>query len=312
MRLTHGRFRPGVLIVLLLALALVAAACTSDADETTTTTAATGGETTTTAAGGEETTTTAAEAGGACGSEGVFVHAADDEPTTLDPAAVEPGEGGETVILQVYERLLEIGEVGPDPVPGLATEVPTVENGLISADLLTYTFPIREGVTFHDGNALTANDVKFSWDRAMEMDLPEGNAGILNDNIAETTVVDDATFEVVLQQPNAAFLNAVVPAMVSSVVSQAAVEANGGVAAGEEAPGSDRVRKAGTVRAPGTVLALFEEHRHPAKDARLGAETRVRSRHPAPPRSSVTWRTTTEPDTERSPPRARIPPSPSA
>ena len=32
---------------------------------------------------------------------GLLVHAADDEPTTLDPAQVEPGEGGETVILQV-------------------------------------------------------------------------------------------------------------------------------------------------------------------------------------------------------------------
>ena len=225
MRLTHdiGRSSRGTLVILLLVLAMVAAACTSDADDTTTS-----------AAAGDGTTTTAAEAGGeACSNPNVFVHAADDEPTTLDPAAVEPGEGGETVILQVYERLLEIGIVGPDPVPGLATEVPTVENGLISADLLTYTFPIREGVVFHDGNALTANDVKFSWDRAMEMDLPEGNAGVLNDNIADTRVVDDSTFEVVLLQPNAAFLNAVVPAMVSSVVSQAAVEANGGVAAGE-------------------------------------------------------------------------------
>src|SRR5688572_18976097 len=65
---------------------------------------------------------------------GVLVHAADDEPTTLDPAQVEPGEGGETVILQVYERLLEFGPSGPDLVPALATEVPTVENGGISAD----------------------------------------------------------------------------------------------------------------------------------------------------------------------------------
>src|SRR5688500_811813 len=101
---------------------------------------------------------------------GVLVHAADDEPTTLDPAQVEPGEGGETVILQVYERLLEFGPSGPDLVPALATEVPTVENGGISADGLTYTFSIREGVKFHDGSDLTADDVKFSWDRVMTMD----------------------------------------------------------------------------------------------------------------------------------------------
>ena len=164
---------------------------------------------------------------------GVLVHGADDEPTTLDPAQVEPGEGGETIILQVYERLIDFSPEGPELVPALATEVPSVENGGISEDGLTYTFKIRDGVKFHDGTDLTAEDVKFSWDRVMTMDLPEGNADILIDTIAETRVVDDQTFEVTLKQPNAAFLNGVVVAMVSSIVSQDAVEANGGVEAGQ-------------------------------------------------------------------------------
>jgi peptide/nickel transport system substrate-binding protein len=146
---------------------------------------------------------------------------------------VEPGEGGETIILQVYERLLEIAPDSPQLVPALATEVPSVDNGLISEDGLTYTFPIRQGVTFHDGTDLTAEDVKYSWDRVMTMDLPEGAADTLNDVVAETRVVDDYTFQVTLQAPSASFLNATVVAMVSSVVSQDAVEANGGVAAGE-------------------------------------------------------------------------------
>ena len=184
----------------------------------------------------------AAEAGGeAEGAEGaaapaqtdVFVHAADDEPTTMDPAAVEPGEGGETMILQGYERLVEFAPEGPELVPSLSTEVPSIDNGLISEDGLTYTFPIREGVVFHDGSDLTAEDVKYSWDRVMEMDLPEGNAGLLSEIVAETAVPDDYTFEVTLQRPSAAFLNAVVTQMVASVVSQDAVEANGGVTAGE-------------------------------------------------------------------------------
>ena len=55
---------------------------------------------------------------------GLLVHAADDEATTLDPAQVEPGEGGETIILQVYDRLLDIDPYGPNLVPSLATEVP--------------------------------------------------------------------------------------------------------------------------------------------------------------------------------------------
>jgi peptide/nickel transport system substrate-binding protein len=162
----------------------------------------------------------------------VFVHAADDEASTLDPAQVEPGEGGETIILQVYERLLEIGPGGPELVPAISTEVPSVDNGLISADGMTYTFPIREGVVFHDGSPMTVDDVKFSWDRVMTMSLPDGAADSLND-IVDGTAVDGNNFVVTLQRPSAAFLNTTVVAMVSSIVSQAAVEANGGVVAGE-------------------------------------------------------------------------------
>ncbi|HSF87029.1 MAG TPA: ABC transporter substrate-binding protein [Acidimicrobiia bacterium] len=232
------------LFLLILVLALVAAACSGDDDDAGGEDA--GGETTTTAAadagsddGGDagDDGDTGSDSGDASGAEvsnpGVFVHAADDEPTTLDPAQVEPGEGGETVILQVYDRLLEIGMEGPDPIPGLATEVPSISNGLISEDGLTYTFQIREGVTFHDGSPLTADDVLFSWDRVMTMDLPDGAASVLSDTVASMRVVDESTFEVTLQEPNAAFLNAVVPAMVSSIVSQEAVEANGGVVPGE-------------------------------------------------------------------------------
>lgn len=203
------------LATLMLAFALVATACSGGTDDTT-------------APDGD------GESSQDVNNPGLLVHAADDEPSTLDPAQVEPGEGGETVIFQVYERLLEIGRNGPDLVPGLATEVPSVDNGLISADGLTYTFPIREGVVFHDGTDLTASDVKYSWDRAMEMDLPEGASGVLSDIVAETRVVDEFTFEVTLQVASAAFLNTAVVAMVSSIVSEDAVEANGGVVAGEQ------------------------------------------------------------------------------
>ena len=49
-------------------------------------------------------------------------------------------------------------------VPGLA------ESWEISDDGLTYTFRLREGVTFHDGTTMDAEDVKFSYDRAMAED----------------------------------------------------------------------------------------------------------------------------------------------
>ena len=77
-----------------------------------------------------------------------------------------------------------------------------------------WRFTLREGVTFHDGTPLTAEDVKYSWDRVMTMSLPESAADVLNDIVAETRVVDDFTFEVDLQVASAAFLNTAVVAMV--------------------------------------------------------------------------------------------------
>nr|HET6903564.1 ABC transporter substrate-binding protein [Ktedonobacteraceae bacterium] len=47
--------------------------------------------------------------------------------------------------------------------PGLATEIPTVANGDVSADLKTWTFKIRPGVTWNDGQPLDARDVDFTW-----------------------------------------------------------------------------------------------------------------------------------------------------
>ena len=216
---------------ILMTMALILAACTATDGDTTTTAGDSDAPVTTGATDDTEPPDTEPPDTGEVSNPGLYVHAADDEPLSLDPAQVAAGEAGESVILQVYERLVEIGPGGPDLIPAVSSEVPTVENGLISEDGLTYTFPIREGVTFHDGSELTAEVVKFSWDRALEMDLPEGNAGFLGDQIASTEV-DGNNFIVTLNQRNAAFLNSIVTSAVASIVSQEAVEANGGVEAG--------------------------------------------------------------------------------
>ncbi len=249
---------------LLLVVALVASACTRQPVTTQPPTEATGPATT--QAPTEDTepteTTTVAEVT----NPGLYVHAADDEPLSIDPAQAAAGEAGETVIIQVYERLLEIGPGGPDLIPGLAGEVPSLENGLISEDGLTYTFPIREGVTFHDGSQLTADVVKFSWDRALTMNLPEGNSSVLSDLVAETRVEGD-NFVVTLHERNAAFLNSVVTAAVASIVSQEAVEANGGVEAGQpndffsgNAVGSGPYRLTAWNRGENIQLEAFEDY----------------------------------------------------
>jgi len=48
-------------------------------------------------------------------------------------------------------------------VPWLAQEIPTVENGGVSADLTTITWKLKEGLVWSDGTPVTANDVVFTW-----------------------------------------------------------------------------------------------------------------------------------------------------
>jgi peptide/nickel transport system substrate-binding protein len=228
------------LLALLLALAMVAAACDSGDDTGDTDTTAPTGTTAPSDGdggdGGDDTTTTAPPSSDV-DNPGVFVHALDGEPTGgLDPAQTEEGGYGDRVIIQVYEFLLDLPPDSPEPIPMLATEVPSKENGLVSEDGLTITFPIRQGVKFHDGTDLTADDVKYSWDRVMTMDLPEGQSETLSSIVAETRVVDDYTFEVTLLEPAAWFLTSTVMSVPAAIVSQDYVEANGGVVAGEVNP----------------------------------------------------------------------------
>lgn len=93
---------------------------------------------------------------------------------TLDPAVVYDVSGGQK-INNMYEKLIQFDGSATDKfVPQLAVEVPTVENGGISADGKTYTFTIREGVKCHGGEILTAEDVEYSLERHMIVDQVSG------------------------------------------------------------------------------------------------------------------------------------------
>lgn len=162
----------------------------------------------------------------------VLVATVNDDVFNLDPAAVNGNDVGMDVILNVYDRLVALAPEDGSVIPSLATEVPSVDNGGISEDGLTYTFNLREGVVFSDGTDMTAEDVKYSWDRVVEMDLPEGQSELFG-NVASTNAVDDLTFEVTLSERDASFLAFLAAHPVASAVSQEAVEANGGIQAGQ-------------------------------------------------------------------------------
>jgi peptide/nickel transport system substrate-binding protein len=80
------------------------------------------------------------------------------EPTVFNPHLphIEVDDG---VHFALFDLLFSVDPEGKF-VPGLASEVPTVENGGISADGLNWKVKLRDGVKWHDGKPFTAEDVK--------------------------------------------------------------------------------------------------------------------------------------------------------
>ena len=105
-----------------------------------------------------------------------FVYATIGDPDSLDPAwSYDSASHG--IIDNIYEYLLTFSGGGvkiKDLRPMLASTVPTRANGGISPDGLTYRFPIRKGVKFHDGAPLTPEDVRYSLQRFMLFDRDGG------------------------------------------------------------------------------------------------------------------------------------------
>ena len=98
----------------------------------------------------------------------VFVEATIGEVDSLDPAYHYDTASGE-VIEAIYDPLIYYdGTSTSEFVPRLATE------WTISEDGKTYRFKIRQGVTFHNGNALTPEDVEYSFERGMVQDYGAG------------------------------------------------------------------------------------------------------------------------------------------
>jgi peptide/nickel transport system substrate-binding protein len=149
---------------------------------------------------------------------------------TLDPADAYD-TGSSEPIFQIYETLVTYK--GNDTLtfyPCLATE------WTVSNDSLTWTFKLRQNVKFSNGNAFTAEDVKYSFDRVLTMGAPESGVDWILSQCMDTNstiVIDDYTVQIKLTQAYGGFL-ALLPFTVAAIVDKDYVEANGGVVAGVE------------------------------------------------------------------------------
>jgi peptide/nickel transport system substrate-binding protein len=80
-----------------------------------------------------------------------------------------------TVMATIYETLVDYDGTATDKFnPIIASELPTLENGGISPDGMTYRFKIRKGVKFHSGRTLTPEDVEYSLERNLVVDVDGG------------------------------------------------------------------------------------------------------------------------------------------
>ena len=84
--------------------------------------------------------------------------------------------------------------------PRLAEEIPTVENGGVSADLTSITWKLREGLVWSDGSAVTADDAVFTWQYCTH---PEGGCAQSSyfDGVKSIEAVDARTIRITFDEP---------------------------------------------------------------------------------------------------------------
>ncbi|MDN5598971.1 MAG: ABC transporter substrate-binding protein [Brachybacterium sp.] len=137
--------------------------------------------------------------GGSGGSDdgggGTMTVGTTDKVTALDPAAAYDN-GSSTVWTQCYGYLLSvaIGSEDGRPEPDLA------ESAEFTSDTV-YTVTLKEGLTFANGNELTTEDVKHTFDRQLTIADPSGPSSLLG-NLDSVEIVDDLTVEFHLKEPD--------------------------------------------------------------------------------------------------------------
>lgn len=120
------------------------------------------------------------------------------EPPHLDPTSAAAQAIDSVVYVNIFEGLTRFMGDG-SIVPALA------ESWEISDDGTVYTFKLHEGVTFHDGSSMDAEDVKFSLDRARAEDSANAQKALFA-GIDSVDVLDPLTVKVTLTEPNGNFL----------------------------------------------------------------------------------------------------------
>src|SRR5947209_2037720 len=122
--------------------------------------------------GGSGSSGSGSSSGGGGGSaSGTLTIGTTDKITTIDPAG-SYDNGSFAVMTQVYPFVLDTPYNSPDPAPDIATSASFTSP-------TEYTVKLKPGLKFANGHDLTSSDVKFSFDRQLKINDPNGPASLL-------------------------------------------------------------------------------------------------------------------------------------
>lgn len=125
-------------------------------------------------------------------------------PTTLNPH-LSPGTKDREAASPVLEPLAAYNQ-NEELEPILAAEIPTTENGGISADGTTVTWQLKAGVLWSDGEPFTAEDVVFTYEFITTPEVGSTSTEFYGE-IAQVEALDDLTVEITFKQPTPAPMN---------------------------------------------------------------------------------------------------------
>ncbi|MGB5917209.1 MAG: peptide ABC transporter substrate-binding protein, partial [Phormidesmis sp.] len=122
-------------------------------------------------------------------------------PTTLNPH-LSPGTKDREAASPVLEPLAAY-TADETLKPILAAEIPTVDNGGISADNTTVTWQLKDGVLWSDGEPFTADDVVFTYNFITNAEVG-ATSGEFYGEVERVEAIDDLTVKITFKQPTPA------------------------------------------------------------------------------------------------------------
>ncbi|MBO4346015.1 MAG: ABC transporter substrate-binding protein [Lachnospiraceae bacterium] len=130
--------------------------------------------------------------------DSITIGIAQDIDESLDPHKMVAA-GTKEIFFNVFEGLVKPDSDG-NIVPAVAQSVE------VSEDKLSYTFKLRDGIKFHDGKAVTIEDLEYSINKFAGRSGSEPVSSAFS-NITEVNVVSNDTIEIKLEKPDSAFLS---------------------------------------------------------------------------------------------------------